>query len=63
MTQIEKVLFEQAKKFALLIGKTEEEAIEEGYKKIAQVKKISEEEINEFWIDITKAQKKTRNYE
>lgn len=43
MTPVERALFEQAKKFALMVGKSEEQAIQEGLKNIGRVKKIGEE--------------------
>ena len=62
MTRIEQVLFNSAKKFALQIGKTEEEAIQKGYAEIERIKRISEQEANTVWIDVTTGKKHTANH-
>jgi hypothetical protein len=62
MTRVEQILFDQEKKFALMIGKTEQESIEAGHRKIASIRAMSLQQSIESLIDITTGKKHKSNY-
>jgi hypothetical protein len=62
MTKIEQVMFKSAKNFALKLGKTEEEAIQKGYAEIDRINRISKEDADTVWVDVTTGKKHIANY-
>lgn len=62
LNRIEKVLFNSAKNFALKLGKTEEEANQKGFAEVDRIHRISKEEADTVWVDITTGKKHIANY-